>query len=209
MACVTGGLTSLYKNPLPEVWQSPCDYSIGFSWPRVPGFSFLLLVSGPWLPFPRWPSATRGEGGSVALNLADVVHHTIEQPLGINLGFASEREAIEPLGVADIGERRLGGGEAAVADRPLKNTTWRTLVRSGCRKHWSRKPQGRHADRGAVNFTPVKPRIVMFEPFLYKCWPAGQIQVRRVSSWVKSSGRNKREPPFSFLARTLCRSALA
>ena len=82
----------------------------------MPGSTFLLLVAGPWLPFPRWPSAARGEGGSVALNLADVVHHTIEQPLGINLGFASEREAIEPLGVADIGERRLGGGEAALGD---------------------------------------------------------------------------------------------
>lgn len=65
-------------------------------------------------PLRSLPSTTAREGRPVALDLAEVVHQAVEQPLPVDLGFASKREAIESFGMADVGKRGLGGGEPSL-----------------------------------------------------------------------------------------------
>ncbi|HET9043527.1 MAG TPA: hypothetical protein VFN70_10295, partial [Burkholderiales bacterium] len=46
-----------------------------------------------------------------ALQLADVVHHAVEQPLGVQLLLAAQAEAAQPVRAADVGEHRLHGSQ--------------------------------------------------------------------------------------------------
>lgn len=77
------------------------------------GFGVFALYRLPRSPLPS--SAARPRR-SVALNLAEVMHQTVEQPLGIDLGFASQRKAIEALGRTQVREHGLDGGQAALVD---------------------------------------------------------------------------------------------
>lgn len=50
--------------------------------------------------------------------LLDVVHHTVELPLGIHFALASERKAIKALVVAQVAKHGLHGGNAPAVKRP-------------------------------------------------------------------------------------------
>lgn len=50
--------------------------------------------------------------------LFDVVHQAVQLPLPIDLAASAQREAVEPLVVAQIAEHRLDGGEAR-GDHPF------------------------------------------------------------------------------------------
>lgn len=41
---------------------------------------------------------------AVALHLADIVHQAVEQPLRVDLAFAAQAEALEPVHAAHVGE---------------------------------------------------------------------------------------------------------
>jgi hypothetical protein len=55
------------------------------------------------------------------MDLADVVHGTVEQPLGIDLAFAAQRETIESARASDIGKHRLGGRQAPGIDEAAEH----------------------------------------------------------------------------------------
>src|SRR5712691_365517 len=54
---------------------------------------------------------------AVMRQLLDVVHQTEELPLRIDLGLSSQREAVEPLVVADVAKHRLHSSEALAVAR--------------------------------------------------------------------------------------------
>ena len=97
--------------------------------------------------------------------LLDVVNQAVQIPLRVHLWLGSQREAVEPLVVPQVGEHRLDDGDAprrrgfgpgslSIArfmrsvehsgERwPLsKKATWRIAVRSGYRRQRSRISQG-------------------------------------------------------------------
>jgi hypothetical protein len=43
------------------------------------------------------------------MNLANIVHHAVKQPLRVHLALAAQREAVESSRSSDIGKHRLGG----------------------------------------------------------------------------------------------------
>ena len=68
-----------------------------------------------WWPRPR-PSLPRHV--SIIGQLLDVLHHAIELPLPITLGFTAQREAIQALVVPQIAEHRLDRGKAPAIQCP-------------------------------------------------------------------------------------------
>lgn len=58
----------------------------------------------------------RREHWPVALDLADIVHQAVEQPLAVDLGLASEGKTIKAFGGTQIGEHRFGSRKAALID---------------------------------------------------------------------------------------------
>lgn len=59
-----------------------------------------------------------GKPGSKLVNLEQIMDDTIQLPLAVDLLSPTQRKAIEPLGMADICKRWLGGGEALLIDQP-------------------------------------------------------------------------------------------
>lgn len=51
--------------------------------------------------------------GAVSLQLADVVHEAIEQPLCVHLGRTAQAEALQAPSVSDVGEHGLDGAQAS------------------------------------------------------------------------------------------------
>jgi hypothetical protein len=41
------------------------------------------------------------------MNLANIVHHAVEQPLGVHLALAAQRETVESPGAGDVGKHWL------------------------------------------------------------------------------------------------------
>lgn len=50
------------------------------------------------------------------MDLQEVMHRAVEEPLNVHLPFASEGESIQPEGGADMGKNRFCGGESSVVD---------------------------------------------------------------------------------------------
>ena len=57
------------------------------------------------------------------MDLQEVMHRAVEEPLDIHLPFSPEGESIEPQGRADMGKDRLCGGEPLV----VNETTFRRI----------------------------------------------------------------------------------
>jgi len=71
---------------------------------------YLLTASRGYL----LSSPNAREGRPVALNLPDIVHLAVQQPLPVDLKFAPQRKAIQAFGRTQIGKDRLNGGKAAL-----------------------------------------------------------------------------------------------
>src|SRR6185369_167261 len=57
----------------------------------------------------------------VASQLLDVVHQAIQPPLRAHFLLATQCEAVQSLGVPDVGEHRFDGGNPLAVDRPSSN----------------------------------------------------------------------------------------
>lgn len=78
-------------------------------WRRRDGSAGDLLLHRP-----------RAAQSAIAVQLADVVHQAIEQPLGVDLALAAQAEAPEFVRATDVGKHRLHGAEpAAVLIAPM------------------------------------------------------------------------------------------
>src|SRR6266550_7463516 len=72
--------------------------------------------------------------GAVSLQLADVVHEAIEQPLCVHLGRTAQAEALQAPSVSDVGEHglaRWGGAKAASADERTRSSLLAALDAEG------------------------------------------------------------------------------
>ena len=56
----------------------------------------------------------------IALQLADVVHEAIKQPLGVDLGLAAQAEAPQAVSVSDVGEHRLDDSETPALNHAVR-----------------------------------------------------------------------------------------
>ena len=78
-----------------------------FSAPALAHYRALCSVA--WFAFLRI---------TVVGQLLDVVHQGVELPLPVHLGLAAQRQAVELLVVAQVGEHRLDGGESSSIQCP-------------------------------------------------------------------------------------------
>ena len=64
----------------------------------------------------------------IALQLADVVHEAIKQPLGVDLGLAAQAEAPQAVSVSDVGEHRLDDSETPTLNHAVRGLHLGALV---------------------------------------------------------------------------------
>ena len=114
----------------------------------MPGSSFLLLVAGPWLPFPRWPSATEYLGSDSNYALSAVFSLRLPslragRPRGKG---AVRRGLLEPVEICPVvglgGEDRLA--VVAALDDVLRHTG---KAIAGQPRHGARRFDGSNASR--------------------------------------------------------------